>query len=140
MCLMRGAECCFEEIADSAVLSHVYHAKNTVLFQTIKLPHSSTTTPLKYYGGIAFGCNVFLQCHTDADYTMSMSQIHLKGKETYSNNDDVAVFFCFPTLGLAVPLLPGDFNALIPHCVSSRCRQDNAIMCSLCISSLRLLE
>jgi hypothetical protein len=93
MHLMRGAERCFEEIADSAVLSHAYHAKNTVPLQTMKLPHSNTTTPLKYYGGIAFGCNVILQCHTDADYTMSMAQIHLKGKETYNNNnDDVVVY------------------------------------------------
>ncbi len=60
MHLMRGAERCFEEIADCAVLSHVYHAKNAVTFQTIKLPHSNTTTPLKYYGGTAFGCNVLL--------------------------------------------------------------------------------
>ena len=48
----------------------------------------------------------------------------------YKIDDDVVVYFCFPTLGVAVPLRPGDFllfNALIPHCVSSRCRQDNDI-------------
>jgi hypothetical protein len=31
---------------------------------------------------------------------------------------DAFVYFCFPTLGVAVPLRPGDylrFNALIPH-------------------------
>jgi hypothetical protein len=42
------------------------------------------------------------------------------------------VYFCFPTLGVTVPLHPGDFllfNALIPHCVSSQYRQDDAIMC-----------
>jgi hypothetical protein len=34
-------------------------------------------------------------------------------------------------LGVAVPLRPGDFllfNALIPHCVSSRCRQAEEIL------------
>jgi hypothetical protein len=60
MHVMRRAERCFEEIADSEVLSHVYHAKNAEPFQTMKLLHSNTTTPLKYYGGIAFGCYVFL--------------------------------------------------------------------------------
>ena len=61
---------------------------------------------------------------------MSMAQIHLKGKDVYKIDDDVVVYFCFPTLGVAVPLRPGDFllfNALIPHCVLSRCRQDNDI-------------
>ena len=61
---------------------------------------------------------------------MSMAQIHLKEKDVYKIDDDVVVYFCFPTLGVAVPLRPGDFllfNALIPHCVSSRCRQDNDI-------------
>jgi hypothetical protein len=63
---------------------------------------------------------------------MSIAQIFLKGKELYTNKDDVVVYCCFPTLGVAVPLQPGDFlllNALIPHCVSSQCRQDDSIMC-----------
>ncbi len=35
-------------------------------------------------------------------------------------------------MGVAVPLRPGDyliFNALIPHCISSRCKLDDEIMC-----------
>ena len=67
----------------------------------------------------------------DNDYTMSMVQIHLKGKVKYNIEDDVVVYFCFPTLGVAVPLRPGDFlifNALIPHCVSSRCREADKIL------------
>ena len=61
---------------------------------------------------------------------MSMVQIHLKGKDKYEVDDDIVVYFCFPTLGVAVPLRPGDFllfNALIPHGVSSRCRIDGNI-------------
>ena len=129
---MKMAERCFEEIGDSVVLSHVHHAKSVVPFQTMKLPHTNHTSPLKYYGGIAFGCNVFLRCHTDADYTMSMAQIHLKDKGTYHINDDIVVYFCFSTLGVALSLRTGDyllFNALIPHCVSSRCRHNYSIMC-----------
>jgi hypothetical protein len=41
------------------------------------------------------------------------------------------VFFCFPTIGVAVPLRPGDyllFNAKIPHCVSSRCKFEDEIV------------
>jgi hypothetical protein len=54
----------------------------------------------------------------------------LNGKDKYEVDDDIVVYFCFPTLGVAVPLQPGDFllfNALISHCVSSRCRQDDNI-------------
>ena len=61
---------------------------------------------------------------------MSMTQICFKGKAAYELHDDVVVYFCFPTLGVAVPLRPGDFlifNALIPHCLSSRCRQVDEI-------------
>ncbi len=42
MHLMTMAERCFEEIADSAVLSHVHHAHNAVLFQTMEFPHGIT--------------------------------------------------------------------------------------------------
>ena len=85
------------------------------------------------FGGIAFGTNVFLRCHTDADFTMSISQVFLKGKDAYNLEDDVICYFCFPTLGVAVPLRPGDyfmFNALIPHCISSRCRLEDNVMCA----------
>jgi hypothetical protein len=63
---------------------------------------------------------------------MSMAQIHLKGKEQYEVDDNIVIYFCFPTLGVAVPLRPGDFllfNALIPHCVLPRCRQIDEVMC-----------
>ena len=55
---------------------------------------------------------------------MSISQVFLKGQRESNINNDVIAYFCFPTLGVAVPLRPGDnfmFNALIPHCISSRC-------------------
>ena len=47
-------------------------------------------------------------------------------------DDDVVVYFCFPTLGVAVPMRPGDFllfNSQIPHCISTRCRIADRIMC-----------
>lgn len=132
MKLMRHAEYCYESYADNDVISHMFHAKQVVPFKTMSMPGSCQTSMLKYYGALAFGCNVFLRCHTDADFTMSMAQIYLKNKASYELDDDVVVYFCFPTLGVAVPLRPGDyllFNALIPHCVSSRCRQDDNIYC-----------
>jgi hypothetical protein len=130
MKLMRHAEHGYEFIADNEVISHMFHAKQVVPFKTMSMPSSSHTSSLKYYGALAFGRNVFLRCHTDSDFTMSMVQIHLKGEDKYKVDDDIVVYFCFPTLGVAVPLRPGDFllfNALIPHCVLSRCRIDDKI-------------
>ena len=129
--LMRRAEESYKDIADHQVISHIHHAKNAVPFKTF-----STTDPqqssAKFFGGIAFGSNVFLRCHTDQDFTMSISQVFCKDKAHYRLDDDVIVYFCFPTLGVSVPLRPGDyllFNPLIPHCISSRCKYDDDIMC-----------
>jgi hypothetical protein len=61
---------------------------------------------------------------------MSIASVHLKGKDQYKVKNDAIVYFCFPTLGVAVPLRPGDFlifNTLIPHCVSSRCKQTDKV-------------
>ena len=129
--LMRRAEESFKTIADHQVISHIHHAKNAVPFKTFTTSNPQSTSS-KFFGGIAFGTNVFLRCHTDQDFTMSISQVFLKGKASYQLNDDVIVYFCFPTLGIAVPLRPGDyllFNPLIPHCISSRCRHEDQIMC-----------
>jgi len=128
---MRRAEEAFKTIADHQVISHIHFAKNAVPFKTFAMNREKSNSA-KIFGGIAFGTNVFLQCHTDQDFTMSMSQVFVKGKPHYHLDDDVIVYFCFPTLGVAVPLRPGDyllFNPLIPHCISSRCKQEDEIMC-----------
>jgi hypothetical protein len=96
MWMMRRAELCFEMIADHHVVSHICLARMVVPFKTM----SSS----KYFGGIDYGCNVFLCCHTNADFTMSISQVFLKGRNRYKIDDEVVVYFCFPTLGVVVPL------------------------------------
>ncbi len=65
MSLMQHAEYCFEALAHHKVISHLYHAKQVVPFKTMNRTVSSNESRLKYYGGLAFGCNVFLQCHTN---------------------------------------------------------------------------
>ncbi len=96
---------------------------------------NSTKSSRKYYGGLAFGCNVFLLCHTDKDVTMSNVQVFVNEKETYHIDNAVVVYFCFLTLGVAVQLRPGDylmFNSLVPHCVSYRCNnRDDVIVLSI---------
>ncbi len=63
---------------------------------------------------------------------MSIAQVHLKGKNKYELHDDVVVYFCFLTLGVAALLHPGDFmlfSTLIPHCILSQCKQTDNIYC-----------
>ncbi len=89
MKLMKRAEYCFESIADHQVISHMFHTKKAVLFKIMNIPSHNSVTALKYYGGLAFGCNVFLRCHTDLDCMMSIAQVHLKGKDKYELHDDL---------------------------------------------------
>jgi hypothetical protein len=114
MWMMRRAELCFEMIADHHVVSHICHARMVVPFKMM--------SGSKYYGRIAYGCNVFLHCltDTDADFTMSISQVFLKGRNRYEIDNEVVVYFLIPTLDVAVPLQQGDFllfKSLIPHCI-----------------------
>ncbi len=77
--------------------------------------------------------NVFLCCHTDADFTMSIIQVFLKGKSQYRLDDEEVVYFSFSMIGVAVSLCPGDYlllNAQIPHCISLRYKLEDEILCT----------
>jgi hypothetical protein len=133
--MIKCAERSFRMIADHSVVSHLHHAKRVVPFK--RFTSSRADCPEQFdanvFGGIAFGTNVFLQCHTDADFTFSIVHVLLKGKLNYLPGDDVVTYFCFPTIGVAVPLHPGDyllFNAKLPHCISSRCKFEDEILCT----------
>ncbi len=91
MWMMRHAELCFKMIVDHQVVSHICHARIVVPFKTM--------SGSKYYGLIAYGCYVFPCCHTNADFTMSISQVFLKGRNRYEIHDEVVVYFWFPTCG-----------------------------------------
>lgn len=137
--MTKRAERSFRMLASHSVLSHVHHAKRLVPFKTFASPNTSPNDDAhcnfnaQFFGGIAFGSNVFLRCHTDADFTFSIIQVLLVGASQYQVGDEVVVYFCFPTIGVAVPLRPGDyllFNARIPHCISSRCKFGDEILCT----------
>jgi hypothetical protein len=129
MKLMHRAEVAFEQLLDHQVVSHIRLANTLVPYKSMISP--STKSPLKYFGALAYGRNVFLPCHTDDDFTMSIVQVFLKGHLTCQVDDEIVTHFCFPTLGVVVPLRPGDFlmfNALIPHCISSRCKRSDDVV------------
>jgi hypothetical protein len=66
--LMKCAETSFPSFTDHCIISHLYHAKKLVPFKTFSSTvDKSSTFSSEFFGGIAFGLNVFLRCHTDCD-------------------------------------------------------------------------
>jgi hypothetical protein len=133
--VMKCADRSFCTFTDHSPISHLHQAKKLIPFKTFSpsTGDNLSTFSADFSVGIAFGTNVFLCCHTDEDFTMSISQVVLKGRCKYSLEDKVVAYFCFPTLGVAIPLWPGNnlmFNALVPHCISSRSKLEDEIMCA----------
>jgi hypothetical protein len=145
MKMMVWVECAFESFVDHEILGHIQAAKAVVPFKTMCPPKFDMPIHIcgaKYFGGMAFGPNMFLRCHMDKDFMWSVATVLVKNVDAYMVDDDIVVYFCFPTLGVVVPLRPGDylpFDATIPHCISSRCHYSDNLMCiSIFLKSLVL--
>jgi hypothetical protein len=61
------------------MIRHIIEAKKHVPYLTMAPSPSSSSTPhsARYYNGAGFGVNVFLHCHVDNDFTMSIVQMHM---------------------------------------------------------------
>jgi hypothetical protein len=74
--------------------------------------------------------DAYLRAHIDNDFTYSVISAHLPDHQ-YSLHDEIIAYFCFPTLGVAVPIRPGDqviFSPQVPHCISSRCNPYQTVL------------
>jgi mannose-6-phosphate isomerase class I len=112
----------FEDYADPGAVK-VAKSDSTVI-------DHPTLAKCQYFTGVATGTNKYLQAHADKDVTMSMVMI-LK-HQACEVDEEVVVYFCFPRLGIAVPLRPGDillFNALEPHALSSCRNIEDELVC-----------
>ncbi len=81
----------------------------------------------------SFGINIYLRSHTNQDFTMSIIQAHID-EHHYIASDRIVCYFCFPRIGTAVALRPGDFlifNPQEPHLISSRCNPKDSVYCIL---------
>lgn len=128
--MVRWAETVFESFADAKILRHIHSAKEVVPFKTFRIPGTNCCS--NYFGGVAFGPNVFLRCHTDEDFTLSVAMVLLNGEDAYHPDSPVVAHFCFPTEGFAVPMRPGSFllfDATVPHAISSRSQSSDTVMC-----------
>ena len=125
---VRRSEHALYAYAATDDIRHIMEAREVVSWERIKY---SNETSSGIFNGIAFGVNVYLRAHIDNDFTYSVIQVHTDCTE-YKIEDDVVCYFCFPRLGIAVGLKPGDFllvNALEYHCLSSRCYTDVDLFC-----------
>ncbi len=90
---------------------------NTITFNMPNIDRRS-----KYVGSLAVGKCVVLNMHQDlGDFLWSDTSVQCRGDQT----DRILAYFCFPTIGVAVPLGSGDhflFNPAVPHMISSRSR------------------
>jgi hypothetical protein len=105
---MKRAETSFCSFADHCVISHLHHAKKLNPFKTFSSTVDKTSAlSSDFFGGIAFGTDVFLRCHTDADFTMSISQVFLKGRPKYQLNNHVIAWRRTESITCRQPLITG---------------------------------
>jgi len=127
---MIKIEAAFSAFSDSSTIREINEVRRHLNVKTMASADLSKRS--RIYGGIAFGVNVHLDCHTDEDYAMSIVTVHVRKQAYNILSDKVVSYFCFPRLGVAVALRPGDvliFNPSEPHAVSSRCRPSEKVYC-----------
>ena len=127
---MQKLEDVFKRFAPPKIVRQIQAALKLLEYPTMQTKDESIK--LDIFSGIAIGQNVFLQSHTDQDFALSVVSLHVKGHQYKINGDDVMAYFCFPRLGIAVALRPGDvliFNPLEPHAISSTCSDRKDVFC-----------
>jgi hypothetical protein len=128
---IKRGEHAFNAYVGTDGIRRIGEARKVVSWET---PSTSSGKSGNVFNAVAFGMNVHLRAHVDHDFTYSVIQAHVNGM-VYGLNDPVVCYFCFPAHGIAVPLRPGDFlliNALVYHCVSSRCRREDDVFVLSC--------
>jgi hypothetical protein len=109
--------------------------KAKLMFPYPTFPGRGTGCPnSRIFSSIATAHNVCLNSHTDDDAIYGVvTNLDSDPTKIPSIDDEVSLYFTFPTLGLAIALRPGDilfFNPTIYHSVSSRCNPQQNIWCT----------
>ena len=135
---MKRVEHAYASFLPTEELCQINSARQIIAFKTMttmELPQEldlPTNHPYcSTFAALSFGINVHLSCHTDDDFAYSVVTVHM-GQHDYSvTEDNIIVYFCFPWLGMAVALRPGDiliFNPLEPHAVSSHVKKGYEVL------------
>ena len=75
------------------------------------------------YVSLATSKNYRAPAHVDKDFFLSLHQANVYKDGPYELNDDIVQYMCFPGIGTAVGLRPGDlliFNPGTYHCLSEK--------------------
>ena len=73
---LKKGEHAFDAYSPTDVICHVHEAKKLKGYQTMKSsPTSESIKESCRFNGIVFGINVFLCCHRDLDFTLSIVQV-----------------------------------------------------------------
>jgi len=132
----RGIEHLFEMYVDTDQIRLIHEAIKLVDAKTFTIPSRQVHSQIRdaessrIYGAFASGVNVYLNSHSDKDFTYCATSIHMR--EEYTMIHKIVAYFAFPKLGIAIPLRPGDvlfFNPKEEHCISSRCDNTDEIYC-----------
>ncbi len=111
--LLQRAKYAFDMFGSTDMIRRIVEAKKRVPYSTMALSPSSSLAQhsAQYYNGAGFGLNVFLRCHVDNDFTMSIVQVHMD--RSYHEDDPIVCYFCFPRIGAAVLSDLAIFSCLI---------------------------
>ena len=119
---IRSSETLFKHVMHPDAIRHTMEAHKSVGYK-LMLPSSGLEKEgTTIFSAINITQDAYLRTHIDDDFTYAAIGAHLTDHQ-YSLHDDIIVYFCFPTLGVAVPIRPGDqliFSLQVTHCISSR--------------------
>ena len=104
----------FLQFVDTEEIRLIKEAIDLVQAKTFIIADSSPSqknSSTGIYGALAFGKNVYLNCHWDKDFTYCATSIHMK--KQYSESQEVIACFTVPRLGVVIPLRPGMFYLTI---------------------------
>ncbi len=76
--ILKHAETVFDMFLDTDTIRHIVVARGCVKFRRMEpFPSSTNANAARYYNSVGFTIEVFLRCHVDKDFSMSIVQVHM---------------------------------------------------------------
>ena len=127
---IRSSESLFNHVMHPDAIRHTMEAHKAVGYKLMLPSSGQEKEGTTIFSAMNISQDAYLRAHTDNGFTYATISTHLPDHH-YSLHDEIIAYFCFPTLGVAVPIRPGDqliFSLQIPHCISSRCNPDKTVI------------
>lgn len=132
--IIRFTICCeaaLKHVIPREAIRHIQAAQDLTDYKVMQSTSGLEADSSNIYSAINIAIDPILPGHVDDDIMYSVVTCLLQDDHTYKPEDLIVAYFCFPSLGIAVPLRPGDiliFNPLEPHCISSKCRSSDTVL------------